>query len=57
VPRLRPGTPVIAVAYATQVVDHVPTTARDVPVPRIVTEDETIVTASAAVSDGGAPTA
>lgn len=42
-PRLRPGTPVIAVAFATQVVDAVPTTPRDVPVDVIVTEAETIV--------------
>jgi 5-formyltetrahydrofolate cyclo-ligase len=42
-PRLRPGTPVIAVAFATQVVDAVPATPRDVPVDVIVTEARTIV--------------
>lgn len=38
-PRLRPGTPVIAVAFATQVVEAVPATARDVAVDLIVTEE------------------
>lgn len=42
-PRLRPGTPVIAVAFATQVIDAVPATPRDVPVDVIVTEAQTIV--------------
>lgn len=45
-PRLRAGTPVIAVAFATQVVDAVPATARDVPVDVIVTEARTIVAAA-----------
>jgi len=44
-PRLRPGTPVVAVAFATQVIDAVPATARDVPVDVIVTESCTIVAA------------
>jgi 5-formyltetrahydrofolate cyclo-ligase len=38
-PRLRPGTPVIGVAFATQLVDHVPRDDRDLPVDMIVTED------------------
>jgi len=42
-PRLRPDTPVIAVAFATQVVGAVPATPRDVPVDVIVTEARTIV--------------
>jgi 5-formyltetrahydrofolate cyclo-ligase len=42
-PRLRPGTPVVGVAFATQVVDAVPATARDAPVDMIVTESGTIV--------------
>ena len=42
-PRLRPDTPVIAVAFATQVVGTVPATPRDVPVDVIVTEARTIV--------------
>lgn len=45
--RLRPGTRVVAVAFATQVVDAVPTTARDVPVDMVVTEEGTIVAARA----------
>lgn len=43
--RLRPGTRVVAVAFATQVVDAVPATARDVPVDMVVTEEGTIVAA------------
>lgn len=42
-PQLRPDTRVIGVAYATQVVDSVPTTPRDVPVDAVVTEAGTIV--------------
>lgn len=42
-PRLRPDTRVIGVAYATQVVASVPTTPRDVPVDAVVTEAGTIV--------------
>lgn len=42
-PRLRPGTPVIAVAFETQIVAHVPTDAHDRRVDVVVTEDRTIV--------------
>ena len=41
-PRLRPGTPVIAAAFALQVVSEVPETARDMRVDAIVTERGTI---------------
>lgn len=41
-PRLRPGTPVIAAAFALQVVTEVPETARDMRVDAIVTEHGTI---------------
>jgi 5-formyltetrahydrofolate cyclo-ligase len=42
-PRLRPGTPVVAVAFDTQVVDAVPVGPDDVPVHAIVTETRTII--------------
>ncbi len=45
-PRLRPGTPVVAVAFDTQVVDDVPAGPGDVPVHAIVTETRTIVAAA-----------
>ena len=45
-PRLRPTTPVIAVAFAVQIVDVVPTTPRDVAVDAVVTEAGTIVAAA-----------
>jgi 5-formyltetrahydrofolate cyclo-ligase len=38
-PRLRPGTPVIGVAFTTQIVDRVPRGDRDLPVDILVTED------------------
>lgn len=41
-PRLRPGTPVIAAAFALQVVTEVPETARDMRVDAVVTEQGTI---------------
>ncbi|CAN5892948.1 5-formyltetrahydrofolate cyclo-ligase [soil metagenome] len=41
-PRLRPGTPVIAVAFDTQVVDALPRLDHDVPVDAIVTQTRTI---------------
>lgn len=43
-PRLRAGTPVVAVAFDTQVVDAVPVGPDDVPVHAIVTETRTILT-------------
>jgi 5-formyltetrahydrofolate cyclo-ligase len=42
IPRLRPGTPVIAAAFALQVVPEVPETAHDVRVHAVVTEAGTI---------------
>ena len=42
IPRLRPGTPVIAAAYALQVVPEVPETSHDVRVDAVVTESGTI---------------
>lgn len=42
IPRLRPGTPVIAAAFALQVVPEVPETSHDVRVDAIVTEVGTI---------------
>lgn len=50
-PRLRPGTPVLAVAFATQVTDAVPADAHDVPVDMIVTEAGTIRVAASDASD------
>lgn len=44
-PRLRQGTPVVAVAFDTQVVDEVPVGPGDVPVHVVVTETRTIVAA------------
>lgn len=44
-PRLRPGTPVVAVAFDTQVVDDVPVGPQDLPVHVIVTETRAIVAA------------
>ncbi len=41
--RLRPGTPVIAVAFDVQVVDALPVEHHDVPVDAVVTETRTIV--------------
>ena len=43
--RLRPGTPVVAVAFDTQVIDAVPVGPHDLPVHVIVTETRTIVAA------------
>jgi 5-formyltetrahydrofolate cyclo-ligase len=51
-PRLRPGTPVIAAAFAVQVVPHVPETAHDVRVDVVVTEQRTIVAADSFVEPG-----
>ncbi|HEX6256405.1 MAG TPA: 5-formyltetrahydrofolate cyclo-ligase [Euzebyales bacterium] len=42
--RLRPETPVIGVAFATQIVDRVPRDDRDVPVDMVVTEEGVVVT-------------
>lgn len=40
--RLRPGTPVVAVAFATQMVDAVPREPHDHPMDLVVTEEETL---------------
>lgn len=48
-PKLRPGTPVIAAAFAVQVVAQVPENANDMRVDTVVTEQRTIVAADSFV--------